>query len=131
MVTPSSRRRVYHHRHRLCRRLRLPLRLLPRLHTGRGQRAYQWKTARHRAVALHVHRILRGWSANRNSSGFHRSRIKSLKKVDIPFRDRAIPTVLAASVRNLTRSANSRSAGRDRSCTEQAKAGALGSGCMV
>jgi flavin-binding protein dodecin len=30
--TPSSRRRLCrHHRHRLCRRLRLPLRLLPRL----------------------------------------------------------------------------------------------------
>ena len=29
MVTPSSHRRLY--RHRLCRRLRLPLRLLPRL----------------------------------------------------------------------------------------------------
>jgi len=31
-VTPSSRRRLCrHHRHLLCRRLRLPLRLLPRL----------------------------------------------------------------------------------------------------
>ena len=31
MVTPSSRRLYRHHRHRLCRRLRLPLRLLPPL----------------------------------------------------------------------------------------------------
>ena len=31
MVTPSSRRLRRHHRHLLCRRPRLPLRLLPRL----------------------------------------------------------------------------------------------------